>query len=75
MHELTINSQTVLAAEGRTVLEAARDLQIEIPTLCHHKALEPYGGCRLCVVEVKAGGRPGLATACTPDDSFGLQTT
>ncbi len=41
-------------SEGMTVLEAARAAGISIPTLCHHDALEPFGGCRLCIVEVEA---------------------
>jgi len=47
------------------VLEAARRLGIEIPTLCYHEALAPYGACRLCTVEVVAGKRSRLTTACT----------
>jgi len=50
--KLTINDNSVLAQENQTVLEAARDNGIEIPTLCHHKDLTPVGSCRLCVVEV-----------------------
>ena len=50
-------------AKGTTVLEAAQKAEIYIPTLCHHPDLEPYGGCRLCVVEIE--GMRGLPTACT----------
>ena len=60
MPTITINDQTLEVEAGKTVLEAAEQLKIDIPTLCHNKALEPYGGCRLCVVEIEAGGRPGL---------------
>jgi len=70
--ELTINGQSVLVQEGKTVLEAAQELNIEIPTLCHNQALEPYGGCRLCVVEVTKRGRKSLATSCTLKASAGL---
>jgi len=65
MPSIMINDQPVIVAEGTTVLEAAREQKIEIPTLCYNPALEPYGGCRLCVVEVEAGGRPGLQASCT----------
>lgn len=70
---ITINSQTIDVEAGHTVLDAARELKIEIPTLCHHSALEPYGGCRLCVVETVKGGRPGLQTSCTLKATEGLE--
>ena len=46
------------------MLEAAREAGIDIPTLCHHEKLEPFGGCRLCIVEVTSGGRTGLVASC-----------
>lgn len=53
---LQIDGQDVTAPEGATVLEAARGADISsIPTLCHHDKLQPYGGCRLCLVEVTTG--------------------
>ncbi len=61
---LQMDGKEVEAEEGMTILEAARSVGISIPTLCHHDALEPYGACRICVVEVEAGGRKGLAAAC-----------
>ncbi len=65
MPSITINDQPIIVPDGTTVLEAAQELKIEIPTLCHNPALEPYGGCRLCVVEVTAWGRSKLQTSCT----------
>lgn len=72
MIQLTIDDQLVTVAEGRTVLEACREHAIPVPTLCYHPALKPYGGCRLCVVEVAQPPPPGdarprparLAAAC-----------
>jgi predicted molibdopterin-dependent oxidoreductase YjgC len=49
---LTLNGKLVQSKEGQTVLEAARDNGIIIPTLCFHKDLSPAGSCRLCMVEV-----------------------
>jgi formate dehydrogenase, alpha subunit, archaeal-type len=49
---LTINNKIIQAQENQTVLEAAHDNGIVIPTLCYHKDLSPVGSCRLCVVEV-----------------------
>ena len=52
MITLTIDDQKVVAEEGMTILEAAREHGIYIPTLCYHEALKPYGACRLCIVEL-----------------------
>lgn len=62
---LQIDGKAVSANEGMTLLEAARGAGISIPTVCYHEKLEPFGGCRLCVVEVEAGGRKSLVAACT----------
>ena len=61
---LQIDEREVEAKEGMTILEAARTAGIFIPTLCHHEKLEPYGACRICVVEVDARGRTNLVAAC-----------
>jgi len=65
MVRLTINNREVEVEEGATVLQAARSLGIEIPTLCYHEALAPYGACRVCLVEVATGKRSVLTTSCT----------
>ncbi len=59
---LTIDGNEVTVPNGTTVLEAARGIGRPIPTLCHHEALTPWGGCRLCVVEID--GAPKLAASC-----------
>jgi NADH dehydrogenase/NADH:ubiquinone oxidoreductase subunit G len=65
MIHLTINEKPIEVHEGRTILEACREYGIPIPTLCYHPALEPYGACRLCMVEVSQGGRgPRLVASC-----------
>jgi len=61
---LQIDGKEAAAREGMTILEAAQKAGIAIPTLCHHEKLEPYGGCRLCTVEVEAAGRSKLVAAC-----------
>ncbi len=61
---LQIDGKQVEVAEGATLLEAARGAGVDIPTLCLHDELKPYGGCRLCVVELEAGGRSQLVAAC-----------
>lgn len=60
--KLTIDGNEVMAAEGATILDAARQNGIHIPTLCHHPAVSNWGGCRLCVVEVDKG--PKLVASC-----------
>ncbi len=59
--------------EGTTLLEAARTLEIDIPTLCFDEAVSPYGACRLCVVEVTAGGRKRLTASCTCPVEEGIE--
>ncbi|HUU07975.1 MAG TPA: 2Fe-2S iron-sulfur cluster-binding protein [Dehalococcoidales bacterium] len=61
---LTIDDKEVKAKEGMTVLEAAQEAGFDIPTLCHHDKLAPYGGCRLCTVEINDGRRTRLVTSC-----------
>lgn len=71
--KLTINGIECQAREGQTVLEVARALGLAIPALCHHPAVSPYGACRLCLVEVKAGGRTRLVTSCCYPVREGLE--
>lgn len=64
MVPMKIDNREVEASEGSTVLEAASSIGVEIPTLCHHEAILPYGACRLCMVEVSSGGRERLVPSC-----------
>lgn len=59
---VTIDGKQITTQEGKTVLEVAREAGINIPTLCHHPALEDVGACRLCLIEVE--GRRGLSASC-----------
>ena len=63
MVHLTIDGKTVEVPETTTVLRAAQQAGISIPTLCDHPNLKPYGGCRLCIVEVDGSRLP--QTSCT----------
>jgi len=65
MIELTINNKKVTVKEGTTILEAALQNGIDIPYLCYDKRLTPYGGCRICLVEVE-GQKKLLASCSTP---------
>ena len=73
MINLTINDRQVEVKEGTTVLEAARQMGINIPTLCFYEGVKPYGGCRLCLVEVTLGNRTQLTAACTYPAAEGLK--
>jgi len=61
---LQIDGKEVRAKEGMTVLEAAQGEGISIPTLCHHEKLEPFGGCRICMVEIEVRGWTQLVVSC-----------
>ncbi len=69
---LIINDEKVKAQEGITILEAATNVGIDIPTLCQHEKLAPYGACRLCTVEVSRGQRSRLVTSCVYNVEDGL---
>ena len=69
---LQIDGKEVVAKEGMTLLEAALSAGISIPTLCHHPQLEPYGGCRLCSVEVEVRGWARLVVSCVYPVEQGL---
>jgi formate dehydrogenase major subunit len=65
MVQITINGKQIEVPEGTTVLRAAEAAGINIPRLCDHKELTPYGGCRLCIVEVQ-GVRVPMASCTLP---------
>ena len=67
---ITIDNRRLKVKKGLTILEAAEQNDIYIPTLCAHKDLSPFGGCRMCIVEVE--GMRGLPTACTTPVEEGM---
>jgi len=70
MINLTINGKKITADDGETILQAALKNKIYIPNLCYDKRLRPYGGCRLCIVEVE--GQPRLFAACSSPAQEGM---
>ncbi|MGQ9594188.1 MAG: molybdopterin-dependent oxidoreductase [Anaerolineae bacterium] len=68
---ITINGQKIFAKTGQTVLEAALEAGVDIPRLCHHPAVKPYGACRVCLVEIT--GQRTLHPACTFPVSEGME--
>ncbi len=73
MVTLTIDGMKVTVRKLSTVLDAAKKLEVPIPTLCHHPELSPFGGCRLCIVEIQGMARP--VTACTTIAKEGMVVT
>ncbi len=70
MINLKIDGKNIEVEEGTTVLEAAEAAGVYVPTLCHHPQLTPYGGCRLCMVDVE--GARTLQPSCTLPASDGM---
>jgi len=64
MITLTVDGRKVQAEEGQTVLDVARQNNIYIPTLCVNESVQPYGACRLCLVEATKGKRTRLVASC-----------
>jgi coenzyme F420-reducing hydrogenase beta subunit len=70
---LKIDGLDVKAKEGTPIIDVAKKLEISIPTLCRHPALEPYGACRVCSVEITDNrGRKKIVTSCNYPVSEGL---
>jgi len=74
MISITINGKRIRARKNETVLEIARRSGIKIPTLCFHEDLTPFGGCRLCIVEVKGKKMPLTACTLIPEQGMVIKT-
>lgn len=68
--KLRINDRVIETTEGKTVLEAAKEAGIYIPTLCYHPAVKPFGGCRICIVEIEK--MRGFPTSCSTPVAEGM---
>jgi formate dehydrogenase major subunit len=73
MVNLEIDGYTVTVPKGTSIMRAAKELGITIPKLCASDNLEPFGSCRLCVVEIE--GRRGTPASCTTPVEPGLKVT
>jgi len=71
--KLKIDNIEISASEGTTILKAAKDNGIMIPTICSLEGLTAYGGCRMCLVEIS--GSPKLFPACTTPVSPNMEVT
>lgn len=72
MVTITLNGLQVQVEDRSTILHACRFYGIEIPTLCYYEGLTPYGGCRLCLVEIGEGEKSKLVSSCTYPVQEGL---
>jgi len=70
---LTMNGQEVPFTEGETLFEVSERLRAEVPSLCYDDRLDPFGGCRLCVVEVEGQRNP--VASCTTRAVAGMRVT
>ena len=70
---LEIDGQSITVPKGTSIMRAAKQLGITIPKLCATDALEPFGSCRLCVVEIE--GRRGTPASCTTPADAGIKVT
>jgi NADH dehydrogenase/NADH:ubiquinone oxidoreductase subunit G len=61
---LEIDGKLVEAEEGMTLLQAARKIGIDIPTICYDEKMAPYGACRLCMVEIGRNNKTRLVASC-----------
>ena len=73
MPTLTIDGRTITVRDGATILHAARELAIDVPTLCWYPELTNVGNCRICLVSVE--GTPKLLPACATQASDGMIVT
>ena len=73
MVRLIIDDQEVEVEKDLSILEAAKKMGIEIPTLCYHEALSPQGACRVCTVEIIRKAHSILSTACTYPVQAGIE--
>ena len=69
---ITIDGRATTAAASATILDAARQMGIAIPTLCHYRGLSPYGACRVCLVEIDTPRGPRQVASCSHPVEEGL---
>lgn len=73
MVTFTLDGKEYTVPKGTTVLETARQAEIDIPTMCYHEEMQPYGSCRLCLVEVVKRGWASIQPACLYPAQDGIE--
>jgi formate dehydrogenase alpha subunit len=71
---IKVNGKEIFCEKGKAILQVCRESQIEIPTLCYDERLEPYGGCRLCLVEIKGMPKPFASCSTLVRDGMKIIT-
>lgn len=71
--KIELNGEEIEVEKDATILSIARERHVHIPTLCHNDALEPYGVCRMCLVEIEQRGRTRVVTSCNYPAREGLK--
>src|SRR5438045_9142707 len=74
MPKLTIDAREIDVAPGTNLIEAARQLGIEVPHYCYHPSLSIAGQCRLCMVDIEKAPRPTIACNTTAGDGMVVHT-
>jgi len=72
--EFTLDGRNATARDGELLVHAAARNGVFIPTLCHDDKLDPYGGCRICVVGVEGASRPLPACATAVREGMAVST-
>jgi formate dehydrogenase major subunit len=72
--QVTINGQPHQFHEDLSILQALGSLQVEIPAICYDDRMKPFGGCRLCVVQVNGSTRPVIACDTKISDGMSIET-
>ncbi len=73
MVTLEIDGREITVPEGTSIMNAAMQLGVQVPKLCASDNLEPFGSCRLCLVEIE--GRKGTPASCTTPVAPGIKVT
>lgn len=74
MINLKIDGHNISVANDTTIIEAAKSLGIEIPQLCYMKELSPFGGCRMCIVEINGKKKPEIACSTLCKEGMDIKT-
>src|SRR5512141_1231693 len=70
--QVTVDGRTAEVPAGTTILDAARQMGVSIPTLCNYRGLLCYGACRVCLVEIERGQSRQLVASCSSPAENGL---
>jgi bidirectional [NiFe] hydrogenase diaphorase subunit len=73
---ISIDGKEMNTEKGTTILEAAKQIGVNIPTLCYNEELDLYGACRMCIVEIEKKGKNRIVAACCypVEDGLKIQT-